>query len=379
MKCLVLYAHPPEPDGQSLQGNLLYKGILQSGNDAIPCHFKDSTQKRFYLRHSKPDVVFGIGFWGNVPEVVHQPLKYGLRPVPWFNADGWIANYQDEFNRLELMFTTSEWVRQTYKRDGVDISKIVPMHIGIDANLFKPNGNPHITKALRSMLGVKQNEKMILTVGGDTTSKGSQEMMKALAEVNEEFKDWKYVCKSWPSDCAREWREHEVELAESLGIKDKVIFMDDEFDQEFMVHFLNAADIYAAPSRLEGFGMIQVEAMSCGKPVISINKMGPSETIVHNETGFLARVAEEVTLNQEWVYPSMGFEKQQIIQFQEPKTFAYRADINDLRDFTLNLLTDAELRDRMGRKGREHVVKNLDYRITSKKMVDITKERLGLD
>jgi len=158
-----------------------------------------------------------------------------------------------------------------------------------------------------------------------------------------------------------------------------VIFMDDEFDQEFMVHFLNAADIYAAPSRLEGFGMIQVEAMSCCKPVISINKMGPSETIIHNETGFLARVAEEVMLNQEWVYPSMGFEKQQIIQFQEPKTFAYRADINDLRDFTLNLLTDAELRDRMGRKGREHVVKNLDYRITSKKMVDITKERLGLD
>ncbi len=379
MRCLVLYAHPPEPDGQSLQGNLLYKGILHSGNEAIPCHFKDSAQKRFYLRHSKPDVVFGIGFWGNVPEVVHQPLKYGVRPVPWFNADGWIANYQDEFNRLELMFTTSEWVRQTYKRDGVDISKIVPVHIGIDTDLFKPNGSPHITKALRSMLGVKQNEKMILTVGGDTTSKGSQEMMKALAEVDKEFKDWKYVCKSWPSDCAREWREREVELAESLGIKNKVIFMDDEFDQEFMVHFLNAADIYAAPSRLEGFGMIQVEAMSCGKPVISINKMGPSETIIHNKTGFLAGVAEEVMLNQEWVYPSMGFDKQQIIQFKEPKTFAYRADINDLRDFTLKLLADKELRDSMGRKGREHVAKNLDYRITSKKMVDITKERLGLE
>ena len=379
MKCLVLYSYPPEPDGQSLQGHLLYKGILASGNDAIPCHFKGSIEKEFYLKRLKPDVAFGIGFWGNVPDVVQEPLRYGIKPVPWFNADGWVANYQEEFNNLELMFTTSEWVRQTYKRDGVDISKIVPMHIGIDTDMFRPAENPYISNAIRETLGIKKNEKMILTIGGDTTSKGSQEMMKALAEVDKEFKDWKYVCKSWPSDCAREWREHEIKLAESLELKDKVIFLEDEFDQMFMSHFINAADIYAAPSRLEGFGMVQVEAMSCGKPVVSINKMGPSETIVHNKTGFLAKVAEEVILNQEWVYPSMGFDKQQVLQFQEPKTFAYRADINDLRDFTLKLLTDDNLRQEMGKKAREHVVKTLDYRNTAKKMIDIIKERLGLE
>ena len=379
MKCLVLYSYPPEPDGQSLQGHLLYKGILASGNDAIPCHFKGSIEKEFYLKRLKPDVAFGIGFWGNVPDVVQEPLRYGIKPVPWFNADGWVANYQEEFNNLELMFTTSEWVRQTYKRDGVDISKIVPMHIGIDTDMFRPAENPYISNAIRETLGIKKNEKMILTIGGDTTSKGSQEMMKALAEVDKEFKDWKYVCKSWPSDCAREWREHEIKLAESLELKDKVIFLEDEFDQMFMSHFINAADIYAAPSRLEGFGMVQVDAMSCGKPVVSINKMGPSETIVHNKTGFLAKVAEEVILNQEWVYPSMGFDKQQVLQFQEPKTFAYRADINDLRDFTLKLLTDDNLRQEMGKKAREHVVKTLDYRNTAKKMIDIIKERLGLE
>ena len=45
--------------------------------------------------------------------------------------------------------------------------------------------------------------------------------------------------------------------------------------------------------------MIQVEAMACGKPVISINKGGPAETIIHGKTGFLAGVAEEVKLNEE--------------------------------------------------------------------------------
>lgn len=379
MKCLILFPYPVESDGQSLQGDLLYRGLLNAGVDAIPCHFKDSVQKEFYLRNLKPDFVIGIGFWGNVPEIIQEPLKFGARIIPWFNADGWVANYKEEFKRLELMFTTSSWVRSIYERDGVDVSKIFPMHIGIDTDLFKPNNNLERKLALRRMLGVRDNEKMILTMGGDVTSKGAQEMFKALAEVNNEFKEWKYICKSWPSDCAAEWREKEEALAEELGIKDKVIFLEDSFSQEFMAEVLNCCDIYAAPSRIEGFGMIQVEAMACEKPVISINAGGPAETIIHNKTGFLARIAEEIKLNEEIAYPSMGFVTKQIIKFDKPKTFAYRADINDLRDFTLKLLTDEKLCEEMGKAGRQHVVENLDYRVTSKKMLEKIKEVLKLD
>jgi len=378
MRCLVLYAYPPEPDGQSLQGELLRKGILNCKHEAIPCHFKDSLQKQFYLKHIKPDVSFGIGFWGNVPDIIQEPLKHGVRPVPWFNSDGWVANYQDEFNKLDLMFTTSQWVKDVYKRDGTDVSKIVPMHIGVDTDLFKPMKNLELNSAVRRMIGVKDSDRMILTVGGDVTSKGAQEMIKALAQIDEEFKDWKYVCKSWPSECANGWREAEMKLVEDLGISDKVIFIDDEFSPEFMSNLLNATDIYAAPSRLEGFGMIQVEAMSCAKPVISINKMGPGETIIHNKTGFLAKVADEIILESEWVYPWMGFNKKEIIKFEHPKILAYRADIDELKKYTLKLLTEPKLCEKMGKEGRKHVLKNLDYRDTARKMVDITKEKLDL-
>ena len=101
MKCLVFYAYPPEPDGQSLQGHMLYKGFLNQGVEAVPCHFRQSFQKTFYLKHYKPDVAFGVGFWGNVPEIVQEPQQHGVRTVPWFNADGWVANYHDEFEKLE--------------------------------------------------------------------------------------------------------------------------------------------------------------------------------------------------------------------------------------------------------------------------------------
>lgn len=272
MKALVLYPYPVESDGVSLQGDYLYKGLLNNGVYSFPCHFRDSIQKEFYLRHFKPDVAIGVGFWGNVPDIIRDPIKWGVTPVPWFNADGWVANYQTEFNQLKLMFTTSEWVRQIYKRDGVDVSKIVPMHIGIDTNLFRPNLNKEINLAVRRMLGVRDNEKMILTMGGDVTSKGAQEMIKALAMIDDEFKEWRYVCKSWPSDNAHHWREKEEALADELGIRDKITFIDDMWSSEFMANVINACDIYAAPSRIEGFGMIQVEAMACGKPVISIDK-----------------------------------------------------------------------------------------------------------
>jgi len=378
MKALILFPYPVESDGVSIQGNNLYKGLIHNGINALPCHHQESVQKEFYLRHFKPDIAIGIGWWGNVPDVVRTPLQYGITPIPWFNADGWVANYKNEFDQLKLMFTTSEWVKNTYKRDGIDVSKIVPMHIGIDTNLYRPITDKETNFAVRRLLGVRDHEKMILTMGGDVTSKGAQEMMQALAQANQEFKDWKYVCKSWPSECAAEWREKEEQLAKDLGIQDKVIFIDDAWSPEFMAQALNACDIYAAPSRIEGFGMIQVEAMACGKPVISINKMGPSETIVHNRTGFLANVASEIKLNEEWAYPSMGFTTQQIIKFETPKTFAYRADINDLKNYSLKLLTDPELCKIMGAEARKHAVENFDYKIIARKMLGIIRERLGI-
>src|SRR3972149_11438552 len=124
MKILVLFPYPVEADGVSLQGYLLYKGFLDAGVNAVPCHYRDSLQKEFYLRYFKPDVVIGIGFWGNAPDILREPLKWTSIVIPWFNSDGWVANYQNEFNQLKLMFTTSEWVRTIYKRDGVDVSKI---------------------------------------------------------------------------------------------------------------------------------------------------------------------------------------------------------------------------------------------------------------
>jgi len=360
---------------------MLYRGIKENGGEAAPCHLASEFQKEWIYNYFKPDVAFGVGYWNYTPDIVLHPQKFGVTPVPWLVADGWVANYQKELGALPLVLTTSEWVKKTYERDGVDTKNFEISHIGLETDIFKPmlQSDPEV-KTIRQMLGVGDDELMILTVGGDATSKGAQEILQALKIVDREFKNWKYILKIWGGQSADDHWPEENRLIEELGdSKEKVKYIEGSLSPDFMPYLLNACDIYAAPSRLEGYGMIQTEAQGCGKPVISINEMGPKETIVHGKTGFLANVADTVDLTEEWVYTHMGHEEDKKIQFEKPKTFAYRANVNELADYLLKLLTDAKLREEMGRAARQHAIDKFEYHKIAKHITDLAKKRLNLN
>jgi alpha-maltose-1-phosphate synthase len=370
MKVLVLYPYPVEPDGQSLQGHYLVKGFKEIGVEVMSCDRDDNLQLKWAFEHFKPDCVVGVGFWGDTPELINFPLQYGLKPVPWFNADGWVANYHGILNNLPLVLATSNWVKSTYERDGVSGEHIKVMHIGFDADTFYPISEDDAGREkLREMLGIKEDEKMILTIGGDVTSKGAQEMIKALAKVDENFTKWKYVMKVWDSPSSRIHGKEERKLIRELGLKRKnFVYLEGKYSPDFMAQLINACDIYAAPSRLEGFGMIQLEAQACGKPVVSINIGGPRDVVEHEKTGFLVDVEHEIKLDKEWVYPHWGFDKKMMIEFPRPKTFAYRANIDQLAECTLKLLTDSSLRKEMGKAAAEHAFKNFHHKVIAERM-----------
>jgi len=359
---------------------MLYQGLLKNNFPAVPCDRNAEAEKKLLYKTYKPDVAIGIGYWADAPRIIEHPLKRGVQPVPWLNADGWVANYHDLLDSLPLIFTTSSWVKETYRRDGVTNKNIYPMPIGIDTTQMRPlpRDDPRVQE-VRRMLGVKPDETMILTSGGDTTSKGFQEVLQALGKINGNFPNWKYVGKTWEKGQPYYHYKKELEIMKDYDIRHKVKFIDGPLSREFMCYLLNACDIYAAPSRIEGFGMIQVEAMSCGRPVISIDAMGIKDTIIQNKTGLLAKVGEEIKLQEEWAYTWMGFEKKQKIQFDEPKTFAVRADIDDLAKKIYSLFTDEELRKKLGENARKHAVETFDYKVTSKNIHDTITKKLGLD
>ena len=379
MKVLVLYEYPPTPGGLATQGALFYKGLQEIGVDVHAAHFESDQEKEWYYRWFKPDVVVGIGYWGYTPHLILNPQKFGALAVPWLVANGYIANYQDVLNALPLILVTSHWVKEMYVRDGIDGSKIEVLPVGCDTDTFEPipKYDPKIL-AVREALGVEHDELMILTVGGDAASKGAQEVMQALASIDNRAPKWKYVCKVWPQPRTEAQNIADRKMATHLGIENKVIYATNTISRTFMPYLLGACDIYAAPSRLEGFGMPQVEAGACGKPVISIKAMGMLDTLVDGETALLANVARKIVVNEVTLGPESGYPPNHKVHFDEPRTVDYRASIPEIAEHLMTLMTDAPLRKQMGMAGRERVVENFDYRVVAKRFVQLMNDKLGI-
>jgi len=380
MRALLLYDYPASPAGLATQGDLLYKGLEMLGVDVYAANFESPQEKEWYYRWFKPEVVVGVGYWGHTQHLVLHPQRYGALPVPWLVADGYIGSYHEILNSLPLILVTSNWVKEMYIRDGINGDNIEVLPVGCDTDSFIPRdkSDPKIS-AVRESLGISPDQIMILTVGGDAASKGAQEVMQALALIDVKAPDWKYVCKVWPQPRTESQNLADLQLATQLGIDKNVTYTTNIISRNFMPYLIGSCDIYAAPARLEGFGMPQIEAGSCGKPVIGLNGMGMLDTLVHGETAFLAGIAQEVVIREATLDEEFGFEKKHRVVFKNPRTVDYRASIYDIADYLMQLMTNSELREKMGNAGRERVVEKFDYRVVAKRFVKIVHERLGID
>jgi len=379
MKVLVLYDYPPSPAGLATQGDLLHRGLQELGVDVHSAHFESAQEKEWYYRWFEPDVVIGVGYWGHTPHLVLHPQRYGVQTVPWLVADGYMGDYHEILNALPLILTTSKWVKKVYMRDGLNGDNIEVLSVGCDTDSFIPRdkSDPKVA-AVRDALGVAPGQVMILTVGGDATSKGAQEVMQALALIDTKAPDWKYVCKVWPQPRTEHQNLIDLQLATQLGIEKNVVYSTNVVSRNFMPYLLAACDIYASPSRLEGFGMIQVEAGACGKPVIGIRAMGMLDTMVHGRNAFLAGIAQEVRMKETTLDQESGHEPGYRVVFKRARTVDYRASVHDIANYLMELMQQPELRKKMGEAGRRRAVENYDYRVIARRFISLASKRLRI-
>lgn len=80
-----------------------------------------------------------------------------------------------------------------------------------------------------------------------------------------------------------------IQRVNELGLSDRVIFCGKQDD---VAKVISLADIMLLPSEKESFGLVALEAMSCGVPTIGSNAGGIPELIVHGETGYLAEIGD---------------------------------------------------------------------------------------
>ena len=75
--------------------------------------------------------------------------------------------------------------------------------------------------------------------------------------------------------------------------------------------------------------------------------------------------------------PKKSSENRRVV-FKDPRTVDYRASVHDIANYLMDLMTDAALREKMGKAGRKRVVANFDYRVVAKRFVQIITDKLGI-
>jgi D-inositol-3-phosphate glycosyltransferase len=185
-----------------------------------------------------------------------------------------------------LIAATPAEEEQLGKLYGADPAKITIIPPGVDLQMF----HPHSPEDAKSRLGIKPCDRMLLFVGRIEPLKGVDTLLRAMGRLAHECPTWaKQICVAIiggdPDTTENEEMERLKAIRAELGITDLVTFLGAR-DQDKLHHYYSAAEAVIMPSHYESFGMVALEAMACGTPVIA-SEVGGLAYLVHDgKTGF---------------------------------------------------------------------------------------------
>ncbi|CAI8008024.1 D-inositol 3-phosphate glycosyltransferase [Geodia barretti] len=167
-------------------------------------------------------------------------------------------------------------IARLYGANGTPLEVIPP---GVDTALFQPMNTADARRELDL-----PDKRTILYVGRIEPLKGLDILLKAVALLNDTANTHLLIVGGSLEKDAE--LERLNTLAVNLGISDIVTFIG-SVKQEQLPAYYSASDVFVLPSWYESFGLVALEAMSCGTPVV-VSRVGGLKTFVENgKTGYL--------------------------------------------------------------------------------------------
>ncbi|MGB4623509.1 MAG: glycosyltransferase family 4 protein, partial [Candidatus Methanoculleus thermohydrogenotrophicum] len=155
-----------------------------------------------------------------------------------------------------------------FGRVNIPLQNVIPIPNGYDSKKFHPVD----TQKCRAVLNLPPDKKLILNVGNLYDEvKGHEFLIEAISKIVVKRED--LLCVIVGSGKLRSSLERQIH---SLGLEDHVVLAGGKPHDEIPL-WMNACDLFVLPSLSESFGVVQVEAMACGKPVVATRNGGSEE------------------------------------------------------------------------------------------------------
>lgn len=180
----------------------------------------------------------------------------------------------------------SEFTRQKVS----EINEIKKVKLSVINNCIDPflinQKSADVIDFLRKRYGVLPEEKIMFTLtrmDANERYKGYDRVIEAMAGLTNLYPNLKYIIGGSYDETEKKYID---DILKQLKMEDKVVFTGFIKNEEFNNHFL-MSDFYIMPSYGEGFGIVFIEAMYFGLPVIAGNKDGSVDALLNGELGIL--------------------------------------------------------------------------------------------
>ena len=241
---------------------------------------------------------------------LHNPDSLTIDGIEWWTT----------YEANKIIVTSASMKAEIQGHFHLPPEKIEIVPNGIDTKRYNASVDQ---SAVKGRYGVHPDEKLVLCVGRLVPQKGIEYLIRAVSRIAERYPEAKFII------VGEGWlRGHLEYIARSTGHQWKITFTGWIPDQE-LIALLNSADALVVPSIYEPFGIVALEGMAAGVPVVASDVGGLAEIVEHEHTGILAysRSPESIAWAVDRVLsdPNHSKEMAQNAQQMVQKTYSWEA------------------------------------------------------
>ncbi|MFW2514103.1 glycogen synthase [Demequina sp. SO4-13] len=298
--------------------------------------------------------------------IPHILSAHSLEPLrPWkaeqlgggYRVSSWIE--QTAYEGADAVIAVSGGMREDILRcyPNIDPDKVQVIHNGIDVDAWAAPSSDEERAAADEVVqrfGIDRSRPAVVFVGRITRQKGLPHFLRAVEQLPPEVQI--VLCAGAPDtkDIAAEVSGLVSKLSER---RDGVIWIEEHLPRPQLVAVLDACTAFACPSVYEPLGIVNLEAMAVGLPVVATATGGIPEVVVPGETGTLVPIDQ--------VQDGTGTPT-------DPEAF-----IDDLSAALADMVSDTDRARRMGAAGRARAAEHFSWDTIGERTLALYKDILG--